>query len=168
MASRAHLLSGLRTGGPRSSSPFEENGSDQGQVNQQHYNNSLPATMGSNTLKANAAPFTPGGRSSLPSAKQSKGPEGQGAAIRMQQVLAAASNFQRQASPGLLDGQSDYAALYGASQGQPQQKSDYQQQEMAHLIRQKQNQILQNQMLAQQQQQQVSFTITQMRCVFLY
>jgi len=151
MASRAHLLAGLRTGGPRSTSPFDADRSDNGQVNQL-YNNGSPPSLSSGTLKANAAPFTPGGRVSPPASKQMNGDEGQAATIRMQQAIAAAAAAsQRKGSPA--EGQSDFAALYGASQGQPQQQ---QQQEMAQLIRQKQAQMLQNQMLAQQQQQQVS------------
>lgn len=149
MASRAHLLAGLRTGGPRSSSPFEGDRFEQEQSSPRASNASpAVATTNTVTLKANAAPFTPNKR--LP-ASAAKDAEGQAAAFRMQQAIAAASS-QRQASYSTGE---DFAAMYGASQGQPQQ-ADYQQQEVGNLIRQKQAQMLQNQMLAQQQQQQVS------------
>lgn len=150
MASRAHLLAGLRTGGPRSSSPFEGERPEKEQSSPHSSSGSPSANSG--ILKANAAPFTPGNRVT---SKQSSGSDGQAAAFRMQQAIAAAAASQRQASYSMGD---DLAAMYGASQGQPQQlnAAEYQQLEMANLIRQKQAQMLQNQMLAQQQQQEVS------------
>lgn len=153
MGSRAHLLAGLRTGGPRASSPFEN---DVHPFEQPYLSNSPPS--GGPTLKANAAPFTPGGRSPSQGSHMldpMQEIEGQFAALRMQQALAsAASNAQPQ-----------LAAMYGASRGQPngqevhqsQQSLDYQAhmqaQEMENMIRHKQAQLLQNQILQQQQQQ---------------
>lgn len=157
MASRAHLLAGLRTGGPRSTSPFDEEGFQQDQANYLQSDNTSPQGL-SGILKANAAPFTPGSRVPTPAAKQMDAPEGQVAALRMQQAITSA-NLGRQGSPSLMEGRTDAAAMYGASQGQPNRQQrqgdvDYQQQEMANLIRQRQAQMVQNQLLAQQQQQQ--------------
>ncbi|UZJ56445.1 hypothetical protein CBS101457_005765 [Exobasidium rhododendri] len=160
MASRAHLLSGLRTGGPRFSTPMEGDESDQDQSSLHSDGGSPPAAaLGSRGLKANAAPFTPGSLVSPPACRQYSGEDGQSATVRMQQVLAAAASQHQVSSP---EGHQDFAALYGASQGQPQyqhqqqqqqQHQQQQQQEIALMVRQKQAQILQNQMLAHQQQQ---------------
>lgn len=150
MASRAHLLAGLRTGGPRASSPSDNSSRS----------NSPPSIGNGATLKASAAPFTPGSRT--PSSNHGHALdnvheiESQFAGLRMQQVVNGGSppNAGRQ-SPHSL------AVMYGASNGQPNAADTslgYEQSvfDIEALIRQKQAQIMQNQ-LNQQRQNQLEF-----------
>ncbi|PWN46395.1 hypothetical protein IE81DRAFT_351208 [Ceraceosorus guamensis] len=138
--SRAQLLAGLRTGGPRSSSPSAvEDGMFQAQQSTSPVSTQDGSKAGSpNTLKANAAVFTPGQRVNSPQREQTppqnNGAEGQQqlleahfAALRVQQAMA-------------LQNQNSLAALYGAAQGQPQQHYNAQQQAYEALVRQHQQQ----------------------------
>lgn len=150
MASRAHLLAGLRTGGPRASSPSENSSRS----------NSPPSIGRGATLKASAAPFTPGSRT--PSSNHGHALdniheiESQFAGLRMQQVVNGES-------PPNGGGQSPHslAVMYGATNGQPSTPDanmGYEQSvfDIEALIRQKQAQIMQNQ-LNQQRQNQFDF-----------
>ncbi|CEH16231.1 hypothetical protein CBOM_06093 [Ceraceosorus bombacis] len=138
--SRAQLLAGLRTGGPRSSSPSAvEDGMFQAQQSTSPVSTQDGSKAASpNTLKANAAVFTPGQRVNSPQREQTppqnNGAEGQQqlleahfAALRVQQAMA-------------LQNQNSLAALYGAAQGQPQQHYNAQQQAYEALVRQHQQQ----------------------------
>lgn len=150
MASRAHLLAGLRTGGPGASSPFE-NG---------FRSHSPPSMANGATLKASAAPFTPGNRSMSGQHGQAMDNvhevESQFAGLRMQQVVNGGSP-----PDGGSQSPHSLAAMYGATNGQPRtpdggigyEQSMY---DIEALIRQKQAQIMQNQ-LNQQRQNQLEF-----------
>jgi hypothetical protein len=128
MGSRAQLLAGLRTGGPRTSSPsIESQGLDAG-------------SPGVAQLKASAAPFMPGARSV--STATNPAIETQFAALRMQQAIAASADSQ------------DLATKYGASNGQPftsyedEISAHFQVDNLEQLIMQKRAQAMQ---LQQQQ-----------------
>lgn len=128
MSSRAHLLAGLRTGGPRAGSPFE------GDIPQQH------SFEEQAILKPNATPFTPSQTAPLDPSHEL---ESQFASLRMQQAIAS------------HDAPRMYGALQGQPapifQGQTQQ-------ELENALRLKQAHLLleqrvQLEMLRMQQQQ---------------
>jgi hypothetical protein len=165
MVSRANLLAGLRTGGPRSSSP----GVDSGSFPSSGYQTPASPTMhggkpaSPNALKANAAVFTPTSRFGTPpmgggelqqAQQQSPSPHQRFSPTReqqMQQEQQAALEAQLSAMriQQLVASQNQgLAAMYGATQGQPQQQ---QQLHYEQLLRQQQQQTD-----ARRTQQQVS------------
>lgn len=142
IASRAALLAGLRTGGPRSASPA--NGTEQDFFASQQAQQLQQSPKGQ--LKANAAVFTPGGTRVSPppqSNDQMTGLEDQLVAMRMQALAS--------------QNQANVAAIYGAAQGQPQAGAYSTQQDNSFLLQrqqqaqQAQQQLLQSQLAAQQQ-----------------
>ncbi|PWN97429.1 hypothetical protein FA09DRAFT_53827 [Tilletiopsis washingtonensis] len=188
MVSRANLLAGLRTGGPRSSSP----GVDSGSFPSSGYQTPASPTMhggkpaSPNALKANAAVFTPTSRFGTPpmgggelqqAQQQSPSPHQRFSPTReqqMQQEQQAALEAQLSAMriQQLVASQNQgLAAMYGATQGQPQQQ---QQLHYEQLLRQQQQQTdarrtqqqleaIRAQSIAAQQLQQQTQVATQQR-----
>lgn len=140
--SRAQLLAGLRTGGPRSSSPSAvEDGMFQAQQNSSPVSaQDSSKTASPNTLKASAAVFTPGQRTTSPKREQT--PPRQNSTEGQQQLLEAHFAALRVQQAMALQSQNSLAALYGAAQGQPQQQQQYNAQQQAYeaLVHQHQQQ----------------------------
>ncbi|KAE8222370.1 hypothetical protein CF319_g4421 [Tilletia indica] len=154
---RASLLAGLRTGGPRPSSPAQAFGQDQ-------YGNN--GAFGPNNgfidhaaqLKATAAVFTPRTNSgSQPGSPDHEVPGMQvhshGVSANERMALMQQHHAQHQQ---IQNAQAQLAAIYGSNQGQSHQQPDFAQQHHEQLLLHQQKnaqQLIQNQLAVQQQMQ---------------